>query len=243
MPKDLTDVSQWVDVSVPVGTDPATAASVEDPLQDLADRTRYLYDAISFGTSTKHVAIDACEMIPAGVGADDPWTSASSNAWYLDDDVAFGSPAPDSVGGLEWRMNFGAGSGPHGSRGLYAPIHVPDGATLVSASIGYHQSDSAAATHFLRAWLLRRGVQGHLVDMIGADNPPNNEQSTTGTNNTHTEDYKTGATAVVDNENYRYYIAIQQFHSGAGALSSADIYHVRTARVEYTIDEAPMVTP
>lgn len=42
MPKNLTDVSQFPTVAVPVGTDPATAASVEAPLQLLADRTRYL---------------------------------------------------------------------------------------------------------------------------------------------------------------------------------------------------------
>jgi len=44
MPKDLTDVSQWETVEVPVGTDPATASSVETPLQILADRARYLLD-------------------------------------------------------------------------------------------------------------------------------------------------------------------------------------------------------
>ncbi|MCP3884170.1 MAG: exo-alpha-sialidase [Propionibacteriaceae bacterium] len=47
MPKDLTDVSQWDTVAVPVGTDPATASSVETPIQLLTDRSRFLLDRIS----------------------------------------------------------------------------------------------------------------------------------------------------------------------------------------------------
>jgi len=42
VPKDLTDVNQFETVAVPVGTDSATASSVETPLQTLADRTRFL---------------------------------------------------------------------------------------------------------------------------------------------------------------------------------------------------------
>jgi hypothetical protein len=47
VPKDLTDVSQWETVEVPVGTDPATAGSVETPLQLLADRSRFLLDFLA----------------------------------------------------------------------------------------------------------------------------------------------------------------------------------------------------
>jgi photosystem II stability/assembly factor-like uncharacterized protein len=47
MPKDLTDVSQWNTVAVPVGTDSATAASVETPFQILTDRAKFLFDLTS----------------------------------------------------------------------------------------------------------------------------------------------------------------------------------------------------
>jgi hypothetical protein len=47
VPKNLTDVSQWETVEVPVGTDPATAGSVETPFQTLADRTRYLLNNVA----------------------------------------------------------------------------------------------------------------------------------------------------------------------------------------------------
>lgn len=44
MPKNLTDVSQWATVAVPVGTDTADAASVETTFQILTDRCKYLLD-------------------------------------------------------------------------------------------------------------------------------------------------------------------------------------------------------
>ncbi len=45
MPKNLTDVSTFSSpISVPVGADARTAASVEGPLQQLANRTKYLED-------------------------------------------------------------------------------------------------------------------------------------------------------------------------------------------------------
>lgn len=44
MPKNLTDVSQWLTIAVPVGTDPATAASIETTFQLLTDRTKFLID-------------------------------------------------------------------------------------------------------------------------------------------------------------------------------------------------------
>jgi hypothetical protein len=47
MPKNLTDVSQWDTVAVPVDTDAADAASVETPFQLLTDRTKYLIDYIT----------------------------------------------------------------------------------------------------------------------------------------------------------------------------------------------------
>ena len=46
MPKNLTDVSQWATVAVPIGTDPATASSVETTFQLLTDRSRLLFDLL-----------------------------------------------------------------------------------------------------------------------------------------------------------------------------------------------------
>jgi len=241
MTKTLTDSSTWADVAVPVDTEDADAASVETPFQTLANRTKYLLDAVTKASVTRYYSIDACEMFPGVAPSDDPWTSPGANDWYLDEDADFGSPGSDVLGGLSWRMNFGAGSGPVGTKGLYIPIHVPDGAKLVSMQVGYRQNGAAAATHFLRLWLLRRSNQGNTIDMLGDDNPPNNEQSTASTNNTFSEDFDTGATAVVNNELYRYYAAIQHFHSGAGAMSPAqeDVFEIKTARVTYTIEEIP----
>lgn len=47
MPKNLTDVSQFNTIAVPVDTDAADAASVETPFQLLTDRTKYLIDYIT----------------------------------------------------------------------------------------------------------------------------------------------------------------------------------------------------
>jgi len=46
MPKNLTDLYEWATIAVPVGTDPATAASVETPFQLLANRTRWLLNLL-----------------------------------------------------------------------------------------------------------------------------------------------------------------------------------------------------
>lgn len=56
MPIDITDVSVFTDpVTAPAGADPANAASVVDPVQKLANRTRYLYD--KFEAVTGHVVL------------------------------------------------------------------------------------------------------------------------------------------------------------------------------------------
>lgn len=241
MPKDLTDVNQWQTVAVPVDSDTADAASVEIPFQIIADRTKHLKDAITVAQVERYFSIDACEMFPGVAPAADPWTSASPNNWYLSDDAQYGLPGPVVLGGLSWQMLFGAGSGPIGSKGLYVPIHAPDGARLISCIVGYHQNGAAATTHYLRMWLLRRNLQGHLIDMIGDNNPPANERSTGLTNNTFTEPFDPGATNIVNNQLYRYYAVLQHFHSGSGAMSPAqeDVYEIRTARVNYYVDEAP----
>lgn len=50
MPKNLTDVSFFdAPISVPVSADPRNAASVENPFQQLANRTRFLLNAITVG--------------------------------------------------------------------------------------------------------------------------------------------------------------------------------------------------
>lgn len=239
MPKNLTGVSQWDTVTVPVDTDTADAASVETSFQILTDRSEYLLDGVKKTSVEKFFSIDACEMLPGDAVVDDPWVVGANN-FYLDEDAQYGSPAPNAIGGLSWRMMFGAGSGPVSSRGLYVPIHVPDGAELTSCTVGYHQNATAATTHYLRMWLLRRNLQGHTINMIGDDNPPSNEISTASTDNTFVELFDS-ATNIVDNELYRYYAALQHFHSGSGAMSPAqeDVYEIRTALVIYSIDEVP----
>lgn len=58
MPKDLTDLNTWATIAVPVGTDPATAASVETPLQLLTNRTRHLYESLISARASNWKAAD-----------------------------------------------------------------------------------------------------------------------------------------------------------------------------------------
>lgn len=219
------------------------AASVSALEDDPASDEGFLYKdaAGALVIVTKHYAIDACDMLPAGPNpTTDPWSGPGANDWYTSEDAQYGSPGPNVLGGMGWQMNFGAGSGPIGTKGLYIPVHVPDGAKLIDAQVGYRVISAPSTTHFLRLWLLRRSAQGHIIDMIGSANPPANERNGAAGNYTFSESYTSGAQNIVNNSLYRYYLAIQHFHSGAGAMvpPQEDVYIVRTATVEYQIRSA-----
>lgn len=67
MPKNLTDVNSFETVTVPVGTDPATAGSVETPFQLLANRTRYLLDLIIASVFAVYLELFNADTSPISV--------------------------------------------------------------------------------------------------------------------------------------------------------------------------------
>lgn len=76
MPKNLTDVSTFTDpIVVPVGTDPRTAASVELPVQGLANRTKRIadkstlqraYDRSVIEAETPHIDVGTGSLVLGG---------------------------------------------------------------------------------------------------------------------------------------------------------------------------------
>ncbi len=127
MPKDLVDVSQWETVAVPVGTDPATAASVETPCQLLTDRSRYLLDyalrlRLVNWTETDSAGLAAMDGGP-GEGLYDP---VSGHHTTIHDDGANTEQPIADVGGWHWTLS---GAPPTGRR--YTIDH--DGAGSMAA--------------------------------------------------------------------------------------------------------------
>jgi hypothetical protein len=113
VPKDLTDASQWETVAVPVGTDPATASSVETPFQLLADRTRYLLNRLGAGLLLNWFATDTSTAPTADTGGPldgvhDPVTGNEvivdfTGAGLFEDNVA--------PGGMVWAHGPGGAMG------------------------------------------------------------------------------------------------------------------------------------
>jgi len=209
----------------------AVHARSPDPGASPVEGHVYGDDAGALVDVTKYAAYDASDML--AFGNDDAWQGVGPN-WFLEEDNQFS----DFLGGLGWRFNFGAGSGPIGSPGLYVPVHLPHGAKLISASVGYRVRSAPDADHYLRLWLLRRNLAGNTVDMIGSSNPPSNERNGSVGNYTWAETFNAGATQIVNNQLYRYYLTIEHYLSANKVLASEDVYTVRAAQIEYQIREA-----
>lgn len=148
MPKNLVDVSSWIDVAVPVGTDPATAASVEVTFQILADRTRHLLDRLRAALGVALVvarqgvtggmpgaAWVTGGVVDAGVVL---WTGQcfcaideDGNAIFTDD---YGEYLSDQPGGFgNWMLETGwAGGGGKDPGSMTVPWTA--GATMVDAA-------------------------------------------------------------------------------------------------------------
>lgn len=136
MPKNLTDVIQFPTVSVPVGTDTATAASVESPLQDLADRTRYLLDALLSSRASNWFSADVSDITGGEFcsGANVMaicYEASQDRFWAIDDDGAICYTIPPNFSSVP---SGAPGGGPHR---WYDALSDPLDLTLWTASGSY----------------------------------------------------------------------------------------------------------
>lgn len=180
---------------------------------------------------SKYASIDAATALPAGPAPGDPWDGAG-NYWYLTETSKKGSPL--SFGDLGWRYLFGSAT-PLGSKALYFPIEVPNGAKLIDCR-AYYSVDGAGmvASHVLRMWILRRGSAN--VDVIGAD-PPSSETNAAPGNYSWLEALPTHASQIVNNDLYSYFAAIEHYTPSAVGTPE-DVIRIKFVRVHYHVREA-----
>ena len=209
------------------------ASSVNAESPDPANDKGHLYtDTLgALVDIDKYFSVDASEMFP-GQTLNHPWQAPTANVWTLFEEGIFALPAV--VGALGWEMDFGSGA-EAASYGLYIPIHLPDGAKLITAQVGYKVVVAPVADHYLRMWLLRRSASGLLVDCIGP-NPPTLEHQAVKGDYTWSETYNSGVSQIVDNQNYRYYLAVD--HYTAAGITSENTFRIAAATIHYQIREA-----
>lgn len=212
----------------------ATKLEAEQP--DVAADQGHLYVNPATGAKrdvVKDWSYDASAMFPGtkGAGSQSPWTlPIVINNWYLAENAV----APMTVAGdLGWRMDVNTG-GIGSLCGLYVPLDIPDKAKLISALVGYTVDGVGMnGIHFLRLWLMRRSAVS--TDILGA-NPPANERNAAPGNYTWAENYTAGATQIVDNSLYSYYLII--LHWINGALAGEDSVEIKWAYVRTHIRES-----
>lgn len=186
---------------------------------------------------TKYLSYSAGQMLP-GVDTDasrtDPWVvTPNANSWYLSE-TAKGAPLV-LAGDISWRMPFSAGA-LFDSTGLYIPlVGLPEGAKLINFRVGYTIDGAGMnANQYLRLWLMRRNQTS--VDILGS-NPPANERNGAVGNYTFQEPFTVGASQIVDNLFYSYYVFVQQYAPNLIG-GPHDVIAIKFGRLEFQIREA-----
>lgn len=174
MPKDLTDASQWDTTAVPVGTDPATSASVETPFQLLTNRAKYLFDRIVGALALNFFAGDTSTpgTFGAGISAKTSRIEYDPTTGYwtfpVDGDGA-GNPPEEaySKNGITWEKNAPAGWANATAQGH--SVNQTTGYRAVSI-FGNDQLWRSVNTH-AGTWILWNGIgaTGKQYTLIGND--------------------------------------------------------------------------